>query len=187
MNLHRTQGRTASYAQTLRAIGQTLEVLDLEAFELKSDGRDYLVRGETAALLLEKQDLQESGLRAVWRRLLRGQQAKPRSIELRYTPEDIDRLQREGQTRRRDPHEIPDPYSVSEILRAVGAYLDLKGAHLLEVSRRNGRVTIQYETAEGRRTVEKHKLSSLYNFWVHRCMQRDSHSKRAYTVLERDP
>ena len=175
---------TATYAQPLRAIGQTLEVLHVEAFEIESQGDNYLVRGRIEGPALEKampQEVKESSLRVVWGKL-RGRSPEPSGpsqlppssmgFHLRYSSEDIDRMEQEGQARRRDPHGALDPYSVSQLLRAVGAYVDHKAARLLGLSWRDQSVSLVYEAAQGRRELEVLRLFSVYDFWVRMSVRR---------------
>ena len=156
----------SAYAQNLRAIGQALEDLHLEILDLQADGNEYLVRGRVEA---RRQD--RHGLKAAWQRL-RGQDSQ--AAKFRYTPLDVDRLEMAGQLRRRDPNGMPDPYSLSSILRSVGASVDLMGARLLRVTKRNQWLTIQYETALGGRNLDERTVSSLYDFFVHMYLHRSN-------------
>src|SRR2546422_8260153 len=113
-----------SYSQILRAIGQDLEAARLRYFDIRIEGKDYLVQPATSS----------------------------KSLELRYTPEDIGRLERQGRARRSDPSRTPDFSSLSQVLRAIGHYVDRKDGYLLEVSKKapslGARVlSVQYKTA----------------------------------------
>jgi hypothetical protein len=140
---------SASCAQVLRAIGQALEVLNLKDFELLNAGEDYLVLGDTAS--------------------------PPSSVALvlRYTLDDVDWLERRGQGRRRRWRGMPNPYSLSQMLRVVGSYIDHRGGRLLEVARRGQWVTIQYNTARGQRKQEEHLDSSIYDLSVQMFLHRE--------------
>ncbi len=154
------------YAKLLRAIGQALEELSFQTFKLESDGDDYLV--------------QLRGVRPTWQRLLG---RYPATVQVRYTPEDIDRLEREGQARRRDPHGMPDPFSLPQIMRGVGTYVDSKCAQLLKVSRQHqNMVTVQYETDLGKEE-ERLMISDLYDIWLHMYKNRTSRHARAVASL----
>ena len=138
---------TSDYARSLRAIGQALEVLHVEAFQMESRGDDYLVLGGV-------------------------------TLQLRYTSEEIDRLEREGQARRRDPNGMPDGRSMSQLMRAVGAYLNHKGARLLRIFWLDQSVSLAYETAQGRQELDVRSLSSMYKFWVRMCGNRTGREKK---------
>ena len=127
-----------NYAQTLRVIGQELEALNLKYFELKREGKDYLVRAA----------------------------ASPEPLELRYTPEDIGRLERQGRARRSDPSRTPDFSSLSQVLRAIGHYIDDKDGYLLGVSKKapslGTRVlSVQYKATRGSPTQEEFSASGI--------------------------
>ncbi|MFQ5684604.1 MAG: hypothetical protein ACE5HC_15195 [Candidatus Binatia bacterium] len=172
-----------TYAKTLRAVGQVLEELPLKGFELKSYGNDYLIWEALKGPLPKKArilDLEGGIVRNRWRGLL---VRYPTIIRARFTPGDLDRLEREGQARRHDPTGMPDFFSLSQVMRGVGSYLDSKGICLLTVSkRRQDILTVQYETAKGK-IEEELSFSTLYTVWVHAYLQR-MNRQRPKTKLE---
>ena len=128
-----------SYAQILRAIGQDLDSAGLRYFDIKAEAKDYVIHPATS----------------------------PESQELRFTPDDIVRLEREGRAKQSDPSRTPDFSSISQILRAIGNYIDRKDGYLLAVSkafpsRTGGSVSIQYRTAMGSRVKEEFSASGVY-------------------------
>jgi len=138
-----------SYAQILRAIGQYLETAGLRYFDIRTEGKDYVVHPATSS----------------------------ESQELRFTPSDIVRLEREGRAKRSDPSGTPDLSSISQILRAVGNYIDRKDGYLLEVSkgfpsRTGGVLRIQYRTAMDNRMREEFSASDMYGLCVRMHKQR---------------
>lgn len=137
-----------SYALSLRAIGQDLEMRDLKAFDLEIKGNEYRVRG--------------------WY----GATSSPAPVELCYTHKDIEYLEREGRAKRHDCSGMPDLLSLAGILRGVGAYVDQKDARLLGVSRREESVRIRYVTEGGDHREEKHLVSSIYEICVNMFKQR---------------
>lgn len=96
--------KTTCYEQILRAIGQGLEVLSVQAFDLEVDGNNYVVQGQTL----------RSGT--------------------------------EGS---------PNPHSLSQVLRMVGAYVDHKRGRLSKVSGRNQWVTIWSRGPTGGEHMER--------------------------------
>lgn len=175
---------TANYAHPLRTIGQDLEALRVESFEMERQGDDYLIRSKVEVPPPEDplpESSKEKNLRSVLRKML-GRSVEPKEpppsppapvdLELRYTPQDIERLEREGRDRRRDPHRIPDTYSLPQILRAVGTYISRKGARLYGISMQNQSLTIQYEIGGGGKNTEVLTVSSMYDFCVHMYMHR---------------
>jgi hypothetical protein len=167
------------YAQPLRAIGQALETLNLQSFELEPIGEDFYVRGT----LTRSDVVTPDKLSAIWgkipgfdhptreRRSTSGAEGVV-PIELHYTIRDVDRLEQEGQARRVDPHRMPDTGSLSQVLRSVGAYLNQKRARLLRLWRDAESVSIEYETSLGSKLKETLAVAELYDLWVRMYVQR---------------
>jgi hypothetical protein len=160
----------STYAQKLRAIGQAMEGSHLEDFDIESNGNSFFVRGIKRSKAHPVSFLQA----------LRGksptQDAK--FLEFRYTSDEVERLEREGQARRRDPNGMPDFYNLSQMLRTVGAYIDGKQARLGKVYRRGTRLTLEFESAQAPPNIEEHTASSFYNFFVHMYLRRSGHPAR---------
>ncbi|MEE9605687.1 MAG: hypothetical protein V3V70_08955 [Candidatus Scalindua sp.] len=96
-----------------------------------------------------------------------------KTLELRYTPDDLNRLEREGQAKRCDPNQMPNARSTSQVLRATGAYVNDRYSRLLGVIWQNQSVRIMYETALGSQEVDEIKVSAMYDFWVRMYLRRD--------------
>jgi hypothetical protein len=172
------------YAQRLRAIGQALETLNLTSFEIEPVGEDFYVKGIlTAHPELSENRLSLEKLNAVWGKRPKTERANPdldetkvapvlTPIELQYTRKDVDRLEQEGQTKRSDPHRVPDTSSLSQILRCVGAYLNQKAARLVKIARNAEAVSVEYETSLGSIHKETLEVSQMYDLWVRMYMQR---------------
>ena len=154
-----------------------LEALGVQSFILTVEGDDFSVRGQkpTEPALPN----QQKSLRAVWQ-LLRG--AKPQQedvstpssgvVELRYTPEDIARLEVEGRAKRKASSGAPEAHALSQILRAVGAFVDQKEGRFLAVKKEEQNLTIEYETALNRKVAEPFTVASLYDYWVKMYLKR---------------
>jgi hypothetical protein len=171
---------TETYTQPLRAIGQALELLKLESFDMEPEGEDFLVRGKTS---IPEQPSVEDKLRLIWgalpkeRALESGMNplSKPVTVtrlDLRYTPRDVDRLEQEGQAKRMNSRAIADANSLSQLLRTIGAYMGQKRARLLKMSWNGATITLIYETSSGRLTDEELTVSDLYDVWVRMYMKR---------------
>jgi hypothetical protein len=170
--------RSREYAQLLRAIGQALEVLNFGTFEMVVAGKDVLVRGRAIISTQQEQArvIRERVRKFVWE-ALPGKAASEQEIEfamstwpaklaLRYTPRDVDRLQREGKARRQNAMGVPDVASLSQLLRTIGAYVEQKKARLVKISRSGESLVIQYKTPRGETSEEVVSAGSLYEFWV---------------------
>ena len=144
------------YNHELRAIGQALEAQGILTFELKAQVGRYVVSGAP-----EKPESLVAALRH-WRR--NSWQGRPRTVT--YTAQDITTLEKKGQARRAANGQLPDFYNVSNILRTVGAYLDVKNARLLEIQKRPLTLTLMYQTTGGHPFVEDRTIASFYKIFT---------------------
>jgi hypothetical protein len=134
-------------ARTLRVIGQVLEERRLKDFDLRHDTNAYLIRDVKEGVSSER-------------------------VELRYTHEEVEELERQGRARRGGSTKIPDFTSLSQVLRAIGDYLDGKDSRLLAISSRAPSFTIEYETGQRFRQEEEHLASAFYDRSVRMYKQR---------------
>jgi hypothetical protein len=142
---------TSPYNHDLRAVGQALEAQGISTFELKAQGGHYVVSGTP-----EKPPTLMAALRH-WRR-------GPRVLI--YTAQDIVVLEKKGQGRRAANGQLPDFYNVSNVLRTVGAYLDVKNARLLEIQKRPLTLTLMYQGTGGHPIVEDRTIASFYKIFT---------------------
>lgn len=174
------------YAQPLRAIGQALETLNMQNFEMEPVGEDFFIRGvmpTTSAELLDDQLAYDKLRRAIWGKLpvANGESGDPGNatnltvqspVELLYGLKDVERLEEEGRSKRTNPHGTANPSSLSQVLRCIGAYLNQKRARLVKLSREAESVAVEYETSLGTNMKESLTLSDLYDLWVRMYLQR---------------
>jgi len=172
------------YAQSLRSIGQALESLRVEDFDLEVDGDAFLVRCSVPwpkEAMTEQPD-QASLLRHIWGvlppestlelNMSITSRFKATDVDLRYTLKDVDRLDDDGKAKRSDyPTEAHAP-TLSQFLRTVGAYVNQKPARLQRISRRNDSIAIQYESPSGQKNEESLSVGDLYDLWVWMSMKR---------------
>lgn len=135
-----------NYAGVLRCIGQALENHEIEVFELKNHANEY--------------------------RLLGGDPNPPyiALIELNFSLQNIEVLDREGKARR--GQSAPDVRfdSVPEVLRAIGEYVDHKRGHLRRVdnsSSLEAAIEIEYQTRPGYVQTENLEMSFIRESCVH--------------------
>jgi hypothetical protein len=167
-----------SYAQLLRPVGQILEPMQMETFSLRIESGGVAVHGERREV---KQTAapQEVSLRVVWQSLRR-KKTEPVSepqpshgvLELHYTADDIVRADTEGQAQRKSAAGTPEAHTLSQILRAVGGYVDQKGGRLTGVTKGREEVTIEYDSALNKKMIEQFTVASLYDYWVKMYMRR---------------
>jgi hypothetical protein len=159
--------RSGRYARALRAIGHALEALQIDVFQLTCEEGNYLVR------------IKPRTLKDKWRRLLHYlfPHRFPAAGVLIYTPEDVERLDQEGHSRRR--HAGTNPNRLTQGLRAIGFYVDLKNGRLLEIWRNDEWMKVRYETAPGSCHTEEFNLSSLYTLFMQMYLKRRDGRKTA--------
>jgi hypothetical protein len=162
------------HAQPLRAIGQALEILQMENFQLELDGDDFIVRGRVA-VPGHGTNVEQGGnrnLRFRWDTLKHRHgsetdiEAIPASeplnpLELCYTLKDVGRLERSGQAQRGGRQGPADVLRSSQILRTIGAYLDEKPARLVKIWKNGASLTVVYETFTNVRFEEKLALADM--------------------------
>ena len=168
--------RDACYAEELRAIGNALEARGVISVEVAVEGDDYRVRAE-----IDQSKKADSSFGAsVKQFLLRfgsllrtKKQPTARAIELRYGAEEIQKLIQDGVARRLDSHAVPDPFSLSQILRQTGAYLDgLYPATLVRFVLRDRWITIHYKDGSGQLKELKQDIQFFYDYWVKMYLRR---------------
>ena len=137
-----------SYSQSLRVIGQALEVLRINTFTLENRGDKYIVRNWEPSFL---KNITEK----VWGPadsdtiLLNRAPTEP----LIYTSADTNRLEASGRSRRgSDSGRVG--HNLSLALRVVGDYLDRHRAVAFDIVWATQSVTLKYQSpADGRKEV----------------------------------
>jgi hypothetical protein len=176
----RLMSEMRGYAQPLRAIGQALETLNIQSFEMEPVGDDFFVRGNVPVTsAVTNYELR----RTIWGKLPSASGEKEEDgkssnlkvdspVELLYEVKDIERLEEEGRSKRVNPHGTANPSSLSQVLRCIGAYLNQKRARLLKLSREAESVSVEYETSLGTSMKEMLSPTDLYDLWVRMYLQR---------------
>ena len=126
-----------NYSRILRVVGQKLEPLRPETYEVVCYGNCYLVRcrvkGDSQGKKEEEKKVR--GLAAFLRLWREPENPTTRenpnegtsmNVEFLYSLEELSRQDEERKEPRRDPNAMPDPYSFSNTLRSVGEFLDRK-------------------------------------------------------------
>jgi hypothetical protein len=181
-----------SIAQELRTVGQGLDSLGVEDFDLEGESGGYFALGipELSAVPERKVNLQR--LAEKLRRGFSGEhrsdrklaEVGPQVLRILFTPEGILRLEAAGIAKRNPVSAgIPNFTKLAQALRMIGEYLEAKSARLLKVRKRGGRISFEYATAGERRASEQWKLAKLYNRWVEISKQRREQSGLAQRRL----
>lgn len=170
-----------NFAQLLRPVGQMLEPLQLESFSLKLEEGNVSVQAQKRAE--RSPPAAEVSLRVTWQLFRRkksdsASEPQPSSglLELHYTPEDIARMETEGQSRRQGAGGRPEAHALSQVLRAVGAFVDQKQGRLTSVKMGGQDITIEYESALKQNMTEKFTVATLYDYWVKMYLKRRQRS-----------
>jgi hypothetical protein len=166
--------------QELRTVGQGLESLDVEDFDLQCEGDGYFALGipHTQGRNLETTRFGNivalKLVRNAWERLS-GENSSDRKLSdpgagvlrISFTPEGLLRLEAAGITKR-NPHArgIPDAQKLGQILRVVGEEIDAKSGRLLRIRKRRQRISFEYATRAEEHAIEEWKISELRELWL---------------------
>ena len=177
----------SDYSRHLRAIGQDLENLHLSAFNLECTVNTYLVWVRTdkqAENSNPRFRISRSRLQKLWRN-----KTQPAVLgheesytlptaetgrRLRYSVQELDRIEREQRACRRDQSGTADGHSLPQLLRTVGDMIGQKGDRLLGISWQELSVSTVVETAAGRKEIDVFRPDNLYDLWVRMFLRRDN-------------
>jgi hypothetical protein len=141
------------YVIALRCIGQDLERRGLKSFEIRLEGKRYIV---------------ECGYQ---------EPPAPTPVSLHYDPKDIDELERIGESKRGEVAGTQEFINQVQIFRTIGAYLDKNEAQLLRLTNNHGKgknalFKLEYMTRDGERIVDDHAGAAIYDMCVQMFKQR---------------
>ena len=148
---------TTSYARDLRAIGQSLEAQRIQKFELKISGELFQITGEPE---------QEPNLLSVLRHWQRQLRRAALSDTHNYSSQDIQQLDRQGRANRLQGGRLPDLYSLPNILRTVGAYLDSQKARLITLNKQPLSLNMLYRDRLGFPQLEERTVASFHSWLI---------------------
>jgi hypothetical protein len=149
-------GKT-NYHQQLRSVGQSLEAQRISVFELTCRGDQIVVKGQP-----EK----ETSLLAALRNWQKQRRSDGLGSSLTFTPQDIAQIERQGRANRSKGNRLPDFHSLANTLRTVGAYLDSRGAQLMEIHKRQLSLTILSRNQAGHPEFEERTVASFHDFFL---------------------
>jgi hypothetical protein len=162
-----------SYAQSLRVIGESLELQGISKFDLEKHGENYMLR-----VVTNQPATGGSFLKKIAQRLLRidistKEPADPAAVAQSrcYTPSDIFRLATQQQSRHGGLNVMPDAHKLSQVLRVVGDHLARKEANAFTVSMSGHSLSVTYETGRGFQQ-ESFTIENLYDHAVQMYLRR---------------
>ena len=145
------------YDRQLRAIGQSLEAQRISIFELHHQGDRFIVKGEP-----EK----ETSLLTTLRNWQKRNRSEGLTRSLDFNNRDIDELDRQGRSNRAKADRLPDFHSVANILRTVGSHLEVKGAELIRLQKKELSISIVVRNRSGHPEFEERSLASFYQLFM---------------------
>jgi len=165
-----------SYARVLRTIGHALETHRVVTADITVEEDTYTVKGTTRPTIRARRGL----FRSV-RNFLAKASASPHPdfitnrIELCYSMADIRALDAQVRNRRSASPEVPDPLSMSQLLRVIGGFIDQRtDEELLGVWIDNRWVTITHVSRDSRLLKTSHDIEYFYDLWVKMYLQRSN-------------
>ena len=175
------------YARHLRVIGQELDGLRLEAFNLECTGDGYLIWSRPGGAGSEDTSLSrlsKNRLQKLWRNKAQdrsyGQEelvtltSSVQAKRYRYSLSDIDRMERESRSHRQPKASVADGHSLSQLLRTVGGIVRQKHERLLGISWQDFSISVVVETAQGQREIDVFRPDNVYDLWVRMYLRRDN-------------
>ena len=188
--------RTTSYQLTLRAVGQILDLLHVHSFEIEVNAKDFVVHGVSEKSENEA-TFKATGLNklvkifrpnGVTGRERQSRKKPPRPFAfsgMRFSEEDLDRLELRGQASRMKFGGTPAFNTLSQALRALGAYIDQRRAGLTRVSGCDNQIAVVYKLPFGGEKIETFTRINLYDLWVHMYKRRRQEGSFGKTPIRR--
>jgi hypothetical protein len=158
------------YSKNLRAIGQSLETLRVEEFDLEKDGDAYVVRSRSLTPT-SQWILRNTLIEGVWDSAAEEKSTRSTGGNgwLRYDPLDISRLDVQGRKRRKSQAfaEMRGANKLSQLLRTLGEHLDRTEATVFNISWGSDAVSVDYATSDGNRERRSFSIEKLQQLSLH--------------------
>src|SRR5882724_2453754 len=162
-----------AHAKSLRVIGQSLENAKLPAFELDTDGLDYVVRSDsltrTAEWILRQ---------AIGERELIPQSSVTVNRPLRFTQLVISRLDSTAQKQRRNhaSSQTQGSNKLSQLLRSLGDHIERTEVSAFHISWNADSVCVDYQETDGKTDSRTFTPEKLHQLGMHIRFRRASRS-----------
>jgi hypothetical protein len=156
-------GGTLSFSQSLRVIGQELESLGVDAFELGKLDDEYVVQMDRNGA--DEKSSNNSLLKRISEKMHGAGDSQ--MAPLRFTTEQIIRSDIERAVRRAESSGIPNSGNLSLILRVLGNYLDERGADDFTILCSSDGIKVNYD-----RKLERFTTDNLYDLGVRMYLRR---------------
>src|SRR5437667_7204495 len=152
------------YAKSFRAIGQSLEMLRVQAFRLEREGDSYLVRSQSLAKTVSDSGTDQESIQLTggdgW---------------LCYGPLDIARLDAQGQRKRQNlGFAQMREDKLSQLLRTLGDHLDRKEATAFQISWTPDSVSVDYRIPDDLHERKDFTIERLHKLALHSRFRRSN-------------
>lgn len=174
------------YARSLRVIGQDVSKLKPALFEIELTGDVFVVRGTSETKPLDSFTDDEWNFRRYWHKLLQhnnthqeADQGSSKRFELRYSSDDIDKLDKEWAAlrgcvnKKSEPCTFPKIWQLPEILRTVGRFIDSERGRLVKMYREDDRLVLHVQDDRGEVKALKCSLIELCRVQARMVARRD--------------
>jgi hypothetical protein len=166
VNQDEFERKTGTESARLRVLGQELEHKRITDFEVVVENNGgYIVRGQVPPS--SKIGRSKRRLGGLFRKKDHAAELDPHveagKWERRFSGSDLDRLDDDYRARRMKAGR-PDDYSVSQVLRVVGAYVETRRWVLAGVNRTRQQIEITHRDASGHVRRSQHTYAALYDF-----------------------
>jgi hypothetical protein len=156
-------------SKSLRAIGQSLEILRVEAFELEKEDYSYVVRSKSLSPT-SQWIFRNSVVERVWDSPGTAQNSTQVGNDwLRYDSTDISWLDAQGRKSRRSVSfaQVRGVSRLSQLLRTLGEHLDRIEASGFKISWAPNSVAVEYQTPDGNHDRESFTAEKLHEMDSH--------------------
>ena len=178
-NDEKSQRRILSMGQTLRTVGQGLESLDVEDFDLREEDEGYFAlavpqaQDESPATRYATAMVGSPVLFAWWSLTQRSSadrelsEAAPDVLRVLFTAEELVRLDAAGIARRSASSSgKPELTKIAQVLRMIGERLDAKAGRLLKIRKRGDWISFEYAKDDDEQVTEEWQLSEIHGLWL---------------------
>jgi len=162
-------GSRFSYSQSLRVIGQFLQTLKPKDFEIQLLENEFAVRLRIQETVAQAPSKPKFGFFGGGSAPAKTQEV---TSERRYSIQEIEESDRQGQTSRVRKDAPADFYTLSQMLRTVGAYVDYRLLKLSELSWDGKKLVLHLEAADGQGRTEEHAVSSFHDYFSRMYLKR---------------
>jgi hypothetical protein len=168
------------HSKSLRAIGQSLEMLRVQAFRLEKEGDSYIVRSES--LTPTRQWILRNNLAENVGDSPEPDQKRPQLAGgdgwLCYEPLDVARLDAQGQKKRQNhgAAQMRGADRLAQLLRTLGEHLDTKEANAFKISWAPDSISVDYQMPDGVRECKDFTVEKLHQLALHSRFRRSSRS-----------